>query len=152
MKNLKRTETGKLIVVTEKEAQVVSTLGFDCEIETVEPIEKLRSPIITPTNFPVQVAQKVNPKKTELKTTLLTEDQLLGEMRKAGGKNLSTHQFAILISPCVKKSTDELRHHNWDIAHSHVRGLMRKLVEKGKVSMELDSKTKKPQYIYNLLE
>ena len=132
MKSLKRSASGKFVVVTE---------------ELKEP----RSPIVTETNFPHIDLKQETPKKSELKATLLSEETLLEEMKKAGGKDLTTSQFALLITPCIKKSVDEHAHHRWDQAHSHVRNLMRKLVDKERVSMKRDPSTKKLRYLYNLL-
>ncbi len=128
------------------------TLVTESETLVHTETSKIRSPIVTDENYPIQSKEKDKPKKSELKASLISEEQLLKEMRKAGGKDLTTHQFALLIAPCVKKSEDELRHHSWDIAHSHVRGMMRKLEEQGKVSMTLDRTSKKLRYVYNLLE
>ena len=144
MKTLKRNQSGKLILVTESEA----TNAISVQAKTLKP----RSPIVSDDNYPIQAKEKSNPKKSELKASLISEEKLLEEMQKAGGKDLTTHQFALLIAPCVKKSEDELRHHTWDQSHSHIRAMMRKLVEQGKVSMELDRKSKKLRYVYNLLE
>ena len=123
MKRLERTEDGKLVLTT--------------------------SPVVTKDNFPSVGTPKAMPKKTEF-TSLLTEEQLLEAMLEAGGKDLTTSQFALLITPCIKKSEDPLGHHRWDVASGHIRALMGKLEKQGKVTSRKDPKSKKTRYLYTL--
>ena len=122
-------------------------------VEEVE-IEDLRSPIVSPTNQPKFLPAESLPNKVSLPELFgkITQENLLEEMRKAGGKNLVTEQFAILITPKVKKSTDEQKHHLWDLALAHVRSLMRKLEVQGKIVMTPDLSTGKLHYIYSVVE
>lgn len=83
---------------------------------------------------------------------MLTEEQLLSEMRKLGGENLTTRQFAELITPFIRADEDWVGHCRWDMALSHVRALMRKLAKKGLVEMRLDSSLKRRCYLYSLTE
>ncbi len=118
-------------------------------------IEDLRSPIVTSTNSPKSLpAEQTLPSKEASSDlfTKLTPEILLEEMRKAGGKNLVTEQFAILITTKVKKSVDEAKHHLWDLALAHVRTLMRRLEVQGKVTMTPSFTSGKLHYLYSVVE
>lgn len=136
MKSLKRDEKGRLEV---------------SELPDVDAIEAEHSPIVSETNFPAQVTTPPElPKKKSL-GGLMTSVELLEKMRAAGSCNLTTSQFAVLIAPCVKKSVDPIAHHKWDLALSHVRNLLRKLEDEGKVTSSRDPSQKKVHYIYNVV-
>jgi hypothetical protein len=142
MKNLVRNNKGSFVVKT-AEPQIM----FNSEPNEM-------SPIVTETNFPKQIIDKPIVRKGDLSSSLalLTEEKLLDEMRKAGGKNLVTEQFAILITPKVKRSEDENKHHLWDIAHSRIRFMMRSLNKKGLVIIHQSSTTGKYHFVYDLKE
>lgn len=132
-------------------------------IITVEPSEPERSPIVTKTNQPKNLPPKIVPesqktpadlalpKKSDMKNQLISKEELIEAMKKAGGKNLSTHQFAELITPCIKKSEDPLGHHKWDIAHGHVRSLAKELEKEGLIKIKPDLSTKKVRYLYDVV-
>ncbi len=120
-------------------------------VTEVEDITEIRSPIVTETNVPVQAVVLKMPVKADLKDTLLTEAQLLLKMQEAGGKNLNTSQFAILITPHIKNSVDPARYHKWDLALAHIRSLMQSLEAQGKVTKTKDSTSKRVRYLYNLI-
>ncbi len=136
MKSLKRDSNGEL-VMTE----------YD---QPFTPVTLAKSPIITETNMP-KLAEHKSAKISDLSASLLTEEALMEEMRKAGGKNLHTSQFATMIYPRVKKSEDLYRHDLWDLAHGYIRTLMRSLAKQGKVTMTRDASTKRILYVYNLV-
>jgi len=119
------------------------------DVSIVMPEE--HSPIVTEENFPVAAVKPEMPKKEELAAFLISEETLLAEMKKAGGKDLTTHQFAILIAKPVKKSEDPILHHKWDQAHGEIRSMMRKLEKAGKVSSRKDPNSKKLRYLYSLV-
>lgn len=130
MKSLVRDEKGELTVK---------------EVET--------SPIISPTNLPKGIPDLVEQKSMSIDfSTIMTGERLLEEMKKAGGKNLVTEQFAILLTPKVKKSVNELEHHKWDLAHSYIRNMMHKLEKSGQIIIEFDTSTGKKRYIYSIKE
>lgn len=141
MKSLKRDSNGEL-VLTESAEPTLMAAGAG--IET-------KSPIVSETNKPKSIPIKKSAKLSDLSASLLTAEVLLAEMQKAGGKDLHTSQFAQMIYPRVKKSEDAYRHDLWDLAHGHVRTLMRSLAKQGKVSITRDASTKRILYVYNLL-
>ena len=84
------------------------------------------------------------------KNSGLSKKALLEAMLKAGGKDLSTQQFALLLAPCIKKSEDPEGHHKWDLAHSFVRSLARQLEKEGKLKIRKDPKSKQLRYLYTV--
>jgi len=134
MKSLRRNDKGELMLSESADAST-----------SIE-----HSPIVTETNFPKQGVATTKPTKQSLATTLLSEEQLLAEMRKAGGKALTTQQFAILIAPCVKKSIDAAAHHRWDLSLGYTRFLMRKLEKQGKIKIIKDISSKRTRYLYSI--
>lgn len=136
MQKLIRNQKGELIVTKTQD-------NPESEVKT-------RSPIVSAENFPAQTVVPTKPLKADMKESLLTEEQLLQKMREAGGKNLSTTQFALLITPNVKKSVDPMKHHKWDIAHGTIRSLMKSLESQGKIVITKDSSSKRVRYLYSL--
>jgi hypothetical protein len=113
------------------------------------------SPIVTPVNQPksLQKQEKSMKKATYAEQFVkLNLEALLEEMKKAGGKNLVTEQFAVLITSKVKKSEDEARHHLWDLALAHVRTQMRKLEAQGRITMSPIKDGAKLRYEYSVVE
>ena len=155
MKSLKRNDKGELFLTNEPAREGSNDDLSNEEIDASEPeaIESSidHSPIVTETNFPAQAAAKAKPSKQSIATSLLTEEQLLTEMRKAGGKNLTTSQFAILITPCVKKTVDAAEHHRWDLSLGYVRFLMRKLEKQDKIRITKDTSSKRTRYLYSIV-
>ena len=153
MKSLKRNDKGELMLTNSDKPEPTNDFCVEEMMsETEVPLETSieHSPIVTETNFPAQAAAKAKPSKQSIATSLLTEEQLLTEMRKAGGKNLTTSQFAILITPCVKKTVDAAEHHRWDLSLGYVRFLMRKLEKQGKIIITKDTSSKRTRYLYSL--
>ena len=140
MKSLVRTEKGTF--------KVKSTLSPEIEF-----IPKSTSPIVSAVNIPEFLKPK-KPTKTNFsnKNSGLSKKSLLAAMLKAGGRDLSTQQFAVLLAPCIKKSKDLEGHHKWDLAHSHVRGLARQLEKEGKIKIRKDPKSKQLRYLYSVNE
>ena len=138
MKSLVRTEKGTF--------QVKSTLSPEIEF-----IPSPTSPIISAENFPAIMKPK-KPTKTNFsnKNSGLSKKALLEAMLKAGGQDLSTQQFALLLAPNIKKSEDPEGHHKWDLAHSHVRNLARQLEKEGKIKIRKDLKSKQLRYLYTV--
>lgn len=133
------TYTGKSPIVIEKS-------------EPVELEEEEKSPIVTKTNFPKQLlAKPVEKPEAKLELGLLIEAMLLEEMRKAGGKNLQTEQFALLLTPKVKASEDPMGHHKWDLSRSRVLKLMRSLEKQGLVVITKSATSGKFHYLFNLV-
>lgn len=113
------------------------------------------SPIVTPTNQPKvlqQQAQSLRKATYADQFAKLSLETLYEEMKKAGGRNLVTEQFAVLIAPKVKKSEDEAKHHLWDLALAHVRAQMRKLEAQGKIKMVPIEEGAKLRYVYTVVE
>jgi hypothetical protein len=112
------------------------------------------SPIVTPSNQPKALQREVTTKKAVYADQFvkLTPEALLEEMKKAGGRNLVTEQFAVLIAPKVKKSEDEVKHHLWDLALAHVRTQMRKLEAQDKITMTPIKEGAKLRYEYTVVE
>ena len=156
MKSLTRDKSGKLKLVETKAEPALLTTPFN----TVKPES---SPIVTPENMPKALPRRASPEaklkqlplakppsKAQLSAILMTKEEFLAELSRLGGKSVTTHQLALLMGPCVKKSVDPFKHHEWDIFHGHVRALARALDDEGKIKMhEIGSKTKK--YVYDLV-
>ena len=154
MKSLKRNDKGELFLTNEPAREGSNDDLSNEEIDASEPeaIESSidHSPIVTETNFPVQAQPVKKPARQSIASALLSEEQLLAEMQKAGGHSLTTHQFAILITPRVKKTVDAAEHHRWDLSLGYVRFLMRKLEKQGKIIITKDTSSKRTRYLYSL--
>lgn len=149
MKTLKKDEkTGERFL--EETEFHVDPIPEEKEIPSPEIDSKEQSPIVSKDNFPVQVKKAKLPVMNDIRPSLLSETQLLEEMRKAGGQNLTTTQFAILITPKVRRSQDLPGHWKWDLAHSYIRNLMRKLASQGLVTEQRDTSTTRVRYLYSL--
>ena len=135
MQKLVRTDKGELIVT---------------EVTDAPQESKPRNPIVSPDNFPSQANVPQKPVKSDLQGALLNEDQLIQKMKEAGGKNLNTTQFALLITPNIKKSVDPIGHHKWDISRGIIRSMMKSLEAQGKIVITTDATSKKVRYLYNL--
>ena len=121
--------------------------------ETEVPLETSieHSPIVTETNFPKQAQPVKKPARQSMASALLSEEQLLVEMQKAGGHSLTTSQFAILIAPCIKKCDDSNAHRRWDLALTSVRFQMRKLEKQDKIRITKDTSSKRTRYLYSIV-
>jgi len=121
--------------------------------ETEVPLETSieHSPIVSETNFPKQAKPFKKPARQSIASALLSEEQLLAEMQKAGGHSLTTSQFAILIAPCIKKCDDSNAHRRWDLALTSVRFQMRKLEKQDKIRITKDTSSKRTRYLYSIV-
>ena len=117
----------------------------------IEFMGKSTSPIISAVNMPKSMKPR-KPTKTNFsnKNSGMSKKSLLAAMVKAGGQNLSTQQFALLLAPNIKKSEDPEGHHAWDLAHSHIRSLARQLEKEGKIKIRKDTKSKQLRYLYTV--
>jgi len=154
MKSLKRNDKGELFLTNEPAREGSNDDLSNEEIDASEPeaIESSidHSPIVTETNFPVQAQPVKKPARQSIASALLSEEQLLAEMQKAGGHSLTTSQFAILIAPCIKKCDDSNAHRRWDLALTSVRFQMRKLEKQDKIRITKDTSSKRTRYLYSL--
>jgi len=153
MKSLKRNDKGELMLTNSDKPEPTNDFCVEEMMsETEVPLETSieHSPIVTETNFPKQAQPVKKPARQSMASALLSEEQLLAEMQKAGGHSLTTHQFAILITPRVKKTVDAAEHHRWDLSLGYVRFLMRKLEKQGKIIITKDTSSKRTRYLYSL--
>ena len=138
MKSLVRTSKGTF--------KVKSTLTPEIEFTP-----KSTSPIVSAENMPAFLKPKKSTKTNfSNKNSGMSKKSLLEAMIKAGGRNLTTQQFALLLAPNVKKSEDPEGHHKWDQAHSHIRSLARQLEKEGKIKIRKDTKSKQLRYLYTV--
>ena len=127
--------------------------AFIVKSRQVPEIKVDTSPIVTDDNKPELLNDAPMPKKSVVYKELqsMTKEVLFAEMVKAGGHDLNTNQFAVMIVPCVKMTVDLHAHHKWDMAHSWVRSLARQLVKEGKIKMKKDPKSKQAKYVYTVI-
>lgn len=108
IKNVEQTEVNEIEVETEVTPQTIS-------------------PIVEETTF----QSEKKPNKSGL--VFMSKDELYGEILKLNKKDAVTEDFAILITPKIKRSVDIVAHQKWDMAHGHVRKMMKKLHDEGKI-------------------
>lgn len=159
---------GDRFIVVKKKMETASTRipvveGADgleklTKIDVDEPLDqKIDMPHISPIveEGTFTPAEKPRPKKIELK--LITKEELKKAIIKLNKKDAVTEDFAVLMTPKVKRSVNLVEHQKWDIAHGHVRKLMKILAaEKFITWKDISNKKATPpertRYVCNLVK